>query len=635
MRLAFLLLAPTLVLPTLARAQDPLDHYSDAFETQFAPDQPVLHYTVRVDGADLQQFEVRLDVRGAPDTLVLRLPIWAPGAYRVADFAQYVRDLSATTGEDGDDALSVRAEPDSSRWTVVTRDGRATVRYAVRFPSAVAAHTPNNRSFLQPTGGLLDGPLTYVYVEGEKLAPAHVTFQLPDGWRIATGLRPTSDPRTFFAPSYDVLVDSPVLMGALHVWPFTVDGVPHRAAYWPSPAAVPFDTTAFVAAVRRSVEGARTVFGRLPYRDYTFLFIDGTGGGLEHLNSTSIGVRSTSLARDPRASTGVTTHEFFHAWNVKRLRPAPLGPFDYQHPVHTTGLWFAEGVTDYYADAIARRVGFVDEARARDALATSIESYLNNPAHDRVSPERSSWTAWNGPGANDGYSISYYLQGALIGELLDVQLRQATGLRRGMDDVMRLMFARYAGAQGYRGEDIVHAVNDVCGCDLHRFFDRHVAGAQEIDFDSLLAPLGWRVVATRAAATTDDGAPAPDLRISVTGFAGIGSAGGVAGSTPKLSLSDPTSAWYRAGLRAGDAVLRVNDRPVTDGDSFRAALGQPAIGSQVRVTVRRDGRELTVPVTVTGYERVAVRLEDVAEVTPAMRAMRRAWMTGTAPTSGR
>jgi predicted metalloprotease with PDZ domain len=633
MRLATLLPALTLVAAP-ALAQDPLRTYSDAFEARFDPAQPVLHYTVRVDSADLRQLSVRLDVRGASDTLVLRLPIWAPGAYRVANFAQYVRGLAATDG-DGGAALAVRAEPDSARWTVVTRDGRATVRYAVRFPSATAARTPNNRSFLQPTGGLVDGPLTYVYVEGEKLAPAHVTFDLPRDWRIATGLRPTGDARTFFAPSYDVLIDSPVLMGALHVWPFTVDGVPHRAAYWPSPDAVAFDTTAFVAAVQRSVEGARTVFGRLPYRDYTFLFIDGTGGGLDHLNSTSIGVRSASLARDPRASTGVTTHEFFHAWNVKRLRPAPLGPFDYQHPVRTTGLWFAEGITDYYADAIARRVGFVDEAQARDALAASIESYLNNPAHDRVSPERSSWTAWDGPAGNDGYSISYYLQGSIIGELLDVQLRQATGLRRGMDDVMRLMFARHAGAEGYRGEDVVHAVNDVCGCDLHRFFDRHVAGAREFAFDSLLAPLGWKTVVTRGPATTDDGRPAADLRVSVTGFAGIGSAGGVAGSAPKLSISDPTSAWYRAGLRAGDAVVSVNGRPVADAATFRAVLGTPAIGRQVRVTVRRDGRELTVPVTVTGYERVAVRLADVADVTPAMRAMRRAWMTGTAPAAAR
>jgi predicted metalloprotease with PDZ domain len=630
MRLPSFLLALTLATPALA--QRPLRTYGDAFEARFDPAQPVLHYTVRVDSADLQQFSVQLDVRGAPDTLVLRLPIWAPGAYRVAGFAQYVRGLAAT---DGGASLAVRAVPDSARWTVVTRDGRATVRYVVRFPSATAAHTPNNRSFLQPTGGLIDGPLTYVYVEGEKLAPAHVTFDLPRSWRVATGLRPTSDARTFFAPSYDVLIDSPVLMGALHVWPFTVDGVPHRAAYWPSPDAVAFDTTAFVAAVQKSVEGARTVFGRLPYRDYTFLFVDGTGGGLEHLNSTSIGVRSASLARDPRASTGVTTHEFFHAWNVKRLRPAPLGPFDYQHPVHTTGLWFAEGVTDFYADAIARRVGFVDETQARDALAASIESYLNNPAHDRVSPERSSWTAWNGPSANDGYSISYYLQGALLGELLDVQLRQATGLRRGMDDVMRLMFARHAGAEGYRGEDIIHAVNDVCGCDLQAFFDAHVAGARPLDFDRLLAPLGWRTIVTRGPATTQAGAPAPDVRISVTGFAGIGSAGGVAGSAPKLSLSDPTSAWYRAGLRAGDAVVRVNGRPVADGESFRQALGQPAIGAEVRVTVRRDGRELTAPVTVTGYERVTVRLEDVADVTPAMRAMRRAWMTGTAPAAAR
>ena len=626
-RLAALLL-PLLALPARAAlAQDPLGRFSDAFEAQVGAGQPELRYTVRVDPAAPQQYAVELRVRGAADTLVLRMPVWAPGAYRVADFAQYVHGLSAVAGDDGR-ALAVRAEPDSSRWTVVTAGGAATVRYTVRFPSAAAAATPNNRNFLTATGGLLDGPLTYVYVEGQTLAPAHVRFELPAGWRIATGLVPTADPRTFFAPSYDVLLDSPVLVGALRLWPFEVDGVPHRVAYWPRPDAASFDTTAFVAAARTGVEGARDIFGRLPYREYTFLFVDGAGGGLEHLNSTTIGAPSATLARDATARAGTTVHEFVHLWNVKRLRPAPLGPFDYQRPVRSTGLWFAEGVTDFFAREVARRSGRETEEQARDALADDIASYLGNPAHDRVSPERASWTAWDPPSANDGYAISYYLQGALLGELLELELRQATALRRGMDDVARLMLARHGAERGYEGDDIVRAVNDVCGCDLQRFFERHVSGAAPIDFDRHLGLLGWRLVVTRRAAVSPAGGPAPDLRVGVTGFAGVGSAGGTAGTRPRLSVSDPTTSWARAGLRTGDLVLRVADRPVTDAATFRAALGTPRVGDTVRVTVLRDGRETTIVVPITGYERVQARIEDLPAVTAEQRALRRVWLTG-------
>ena len=621
-----LALAGTLLLSAAALpAQEPFDTFADAMEVRAGAEQPVLHYTVRVDAADLTGYTVELRVRNAPDTLRLQLPVWAPGAYRLANFARYVRDMTVTSG--GRTARVAR--PDSSTWLAPVRDGEATVRYRFAYPNAAAASTPNNRNFLQPTGGLLDGPATYVYLAGHKLAPAHVTFDLPAEWRIATGLVPTGEARTFFAPSYDVLIDSPVLVGDLRVWPFQVDGVPHRVAYWPLPDATPFDTTAFVDAVRTSVTTARDVMGRLPYREYTFLYVDGAGGGLEHLNSTTIGAPSAALARDPRARTGVTSHEFFHTWNIKRLRPAMLGPFDYQRPVRTLDLWFAEGVTDYYADVIARRASFVSETEAREALASAIASYLGNPASDKVSPQRSSWTAWDPPSVNGGYSISYYLQGALLGELLDVQIREATDLRRGMDDVMRTMFERFGGREGYRSEDVLVTVNDTCGCDLQLFFERHVNGPEQIEWDRYLALLGWRAVVSARPAADSAGAPRPDLRAGVIGFGGIGSAGGAAGTPPRLVVPEPASAWARAGLVTGDVVLQVNGQPVTDGASWREALGTPQIGDVVRVDHTRDGKRMTAEVTLTGYEVVTVRLEELPKVSDRMRRMRKLWMAGT------
>ena len=374
---------------------------------------------------------------------------------------------------------------DSSSWRAVIQGGEAVVRYRVAFPSAKAARSPNNRSFLTESGGLIDGPATFVYLDDAKLVPTHVRFELPDGWAIATGLERTADSRTFVAPSYDILIDSPVLVGHFQDWSFQVDRIPHRVAFWARPNAPRFDSTAFVNVLERIVTTSRDIMGPLPYRDYTFIYVDGPFGGLEHLNSTTIGVSTNDLAHDAGAHANTSAHEFFHLWNVKRVRPVALGPFDYQHPVRTTELWWSEGVTDYFASEILRRAGLQTEDQSRRLLADNIREYLDNPAHRRISAERSSWSVWDS--APENAPISFYLQGALLGELLEAQIRRTTSNARGMDDVERLLYDRFAGARGFTKDDLLNTLNEVCGCDLRDFFARHVSGSEQIDFDRYLS----------------------------------------------------------------------------------------------------------------------------------------------------
>lgn len=613
--LSFLALAP---LPS----QVPNRGYADAFELRVDSRQPVLLYTVRVDGGDLTGFDVRLDVRNAPDTLRFSIPIWAPGAYRVANFHRNLRDVRVTVG--GRDVSLVRE--DSSTWYALAPGGAATIAYHVRFPSAAAARDANNRSFLRETGALMDGPATFVYLTGHKLAPAHVRFDLPADWKIATGLTPTADDRVYAASSYDVLIDSPVLVGHFRDWRFQVDGVPHRVAYWQQPDARSFDTTRFVGTVRRIVETARDIMMRLPYREYTFIYVDGAGGGLEHLNSTTIGIGSDELRRDPTAHASVTAHEFFHLWNVKRVRPAVLGPFDYQRPVRTTDLWWSEGVTDYFAAEILRRSGLQSERDALRALRADIESYLGNPARTRISPERSSWTAWDTPRVNGGFAISYYLQGALLGELLELQIRQATGHEHGMDDVERLLFDRFAGERGFTSEDLLHVVNEVCGCDLQDFFDRYVNGAQEIDFDRFFSAAGLRVGIARERAVDSARTPLADRRIGVLNPAGYGSAGGAAGGRLRLSVGDPTSAWGRAGLVTGDELISLNGVELATPAAFRKAIAALPSDGTATVQYLRDAKAESATVRLTGYERTRVTLSPVPELNGDQRSLYRSWL---------
>ncbi len=640
-----------------ARAQVPTAPsraYSDAFEVHRARTDPQLDYTVRVDTADLTGWTVTLVVR-RPALPAVRLGFarWAPGAYRIAEFGQYTTDIEATRGGR---KLAISKQPDST-WRIVTapslpddvtpdsarrlpEDTTALrVTYHVEFPSAAAASAPNNRSFLRRDGALIDGPLTYAFITGTERLPARVHLDVPASWQVVTGLTPTSEARNYFASSVDVLLDSPILTGpptSLRVSRFDIDGAPHRVAYWRSSAAVPFDTSRFVRNTVVAVRAARQVMGELPYREYAFLYVDGPGGGLEHLNSTTIGIPAARLARDPAAAASVTAHEFFHLWNVKRLRPRELGPFDYARVVRTPSLWWSEGVTDYFAGELTRRAGLHDSATAVREFESAIGDYLNNPGSVRVSPERSSLTEWDPPSVNGGYKISYYLQGKLLGELMELRFRAATGGRRGMDDMMRSLYDRFSGAVGFTPADVEATASAVCGCNMTPFFAAYVHAARPIDWAPRLAVAGWQLDTTRVEATDSAGQPRPDLRVSAIPFAGIGSAGGAAGGRPRLAAPVLTGAWYRAGLRGGDLVVSVNETPINDAAAFTRAIASAKLDDSVAVDVLRPtpGAEPTpvhVVVQITGYETLRVRLTDVDDPSEAQMAMRGVWLHGPTP----
>jgi predicted metalloprotease with PDZ domain len=624
------LLPPALLLAaTTAAAQAPNASYADAFEVPRARTDPVVSYAVRVDTTRTGSYEVTMTVRHAPAVTRLAFPRWAPGAYRLAEFGGYAQGVTVT--RDGKPvALSIATD---GTWLLAPEPAGRTLeaRWHVTFPTPAAAASPNNRNFLTARGGLFDGPLTFAFLPGYERLPAHVRFDVPASWRVVTGLAPTADPTTFFASSYDVLIDAPSLAGpadALHVWRFRVDDVPHRIAYWAQRGAPPFDSARFVSVADTVVRTARAIAGELPYREYSFLFVDGSGGGLEHLNSTTIGARAAALARDPASAASVTAHEFFHTWNVKRLRPRELGPFDYLRDVRTPNLWWSEGVTDYFAEEVLRRSGLQDSAAAVAALTASVASWLNNPAATRVSPERSSMTAWDTPAANQGYTISYYLQGALLGELLELRLRDATGGRRGMDDVFRTLYDRFAGATGFTAPDLERAASAACDCDLGPFFAAHVRAAQPIDWDRWLGLAGWRLDTARVTAADSAGRPLPDLRAAVGTFAGIGSAGGAAGTRPRLSVQGPHTAWYRAGLRGGDQVVRVRGRPVDGPEAWREALAGVRVGDSVAVEVLREGQPVRATVVPGSYEVLRVRLADLPTVTERQRRLRAVWLRG-------
>jgi predicted metalloprotease with PDZ domain len=574
--------------------------------------QPVIGYTLRVASGDVAGFDVEMRIRNAPDTF--RLAMAAHPEYDDR-FWRYVERLTVTSPN----GRATIVRQDSALWRVSAK-GDVVVRYRIHLPPAEEGQRGSWRPFITPTGALVGGPHSFMYILGSTRTPSHVKVDVPAGWTIATGLEPTSDSSVFFAPSADVLIDSPILAGKLRSWNFLTDGVPHHVVYWPLPNATPFDTTAFVNGVRGLTQQAVALFGSAPYREYSFLFQDGAYGALEHLNSVTLGATSATLATDQTDLLEETAHEYFHLWNLMRIRPIERTGVDYRPARETRGLWFSEGLSMFYADLLLRRAGIGMHDSTRIAhLRGLIERYLANSSYSHVSPEASSLGAYrSSPGTFGDYSPSVHLQGELVGAMIDFMIRDATDGRRSVDDLMRLMLERYSGAKGFDGRDIERAVAEVCGCEAKRFFDAYVRGTTPIDFDRYLRAIGMRTRVRWAPALDDSGKAVPDFRISAWLPSGE--------QRLRLLVRDPNSIWARSGLHTGYQLVSVNGEPMKTWPDFRRVLRGMTIGSTLKFETIGPNGPFSTSIVLTSHDRPFVTIEQVAQASEKQRRLGEAWL---------
>lgn len=595
-----------------AGAQNPLRHFTDAVESRYARAQPIVHYTLWIRGGDTTGYDVDVTIRGAPDTFRLTMAKHPEYDDRFFRYVENVR-VSPSTAR--------IVHEDSALWRVIAPGGIAVVSYRVQLPVPRPAARGAWRPFLSTTGGLTGGPHSFMYVVGAELAPSHVRVEAPAEWDVATGLTPTSQARTYYAASVYDLVESPMLVGALHRWSFSVDGVPHSVVYWPLPNAQPFDSTALTSHLQRIAVEAVRLFGRAPYREYLFLIQDGAYGALEHPNSVTLGMNSADLAKDPAHDLEEAAHEYFHTWNLMRIRPAEyVGVTNHAiEPVPT--LWFSEGFTMMYADVLLRRAHLPTEDSTRIAhVEHLIERYLADPGNSRFSAERVSRAAYGSrPGALGDYEASTHLQGELLATMLDLIIRDATAGRRSTDDVMRAMLDRFSGVRGFTGADLESTIASVCACSLSNFFASYVHSAHPIAFDRYLALAGLRMTVTRAPALRD-GQPAIDRRIWAWSAP--------PDSALTIGISDPASVWGRAGVHTLDRLLSVNGAPLRTWPELRQILARAQIGDTLRLVVRAPGAAAprTATVVVQGYDRPIVRITPIANPTARQFRVRQAWL---------
>ncbi len=456
-------------------------------------------------------YEIAIDIDGVRGTsLPLVLPVWSPGRYAKMDFAKNVQAFRATDGRGKPLAWD---KTDGSRWVVRTGGQR---RVRIRYLS-FNDQLSGTFSVLDTAHANWNGASLFMYVEGHKPDPVTLAITSPAGWRVLNGDTRTAGQTEFRFENYDRLIDTPTEVApSFVVDSFTVDGRKYRTMVHHN-GPFPDDVRRrFVSDVEKIVRYENRVFSPPPLDQYTFLFHIGYAGGdgMEHLYSTQVIDRrpwtgeNAALAELP--GIGTAAHEYFHVWNVKRVRPAALGPFDYTREQYQPSLWVAEGWTQYYGEAALHRAGVTDRAEFYRAMAGIIQENLTAPGRKEVSARMASFHApfWDGaaqqqPTNRSDAFFSYYTKGAGVALYLDLYLRAASGNTRSLDHVFNTLKGRtwnsarssyYLQGRGYTEQDVERATSDVAGIDMHPWFDRHVGSTDDMDYDALVARAGLRIV---------------------------------------------------------------------------------------------------------------------------------------------
>ncbi len=471
-----------------------------------APGPLVIHYHLRLTHPSAHLLDVQIDANSVKEPAIdFALPAWSPGRYAIYDFAKNVQEFSAFGA--GGRPLPW-SQPDKQTWHVDARDsgGTVSVRYRV-FSNDL------NGSFSEydTTHANLNGASIFMYVAGHKQDAVGLEIEPPSNdWKIVSGFSLSTAERAFAAPNYDRLIDTPMeISPEVTVTEFQEAGKTFHIAvhaYSESPGG----RGELEEGLRKIVRSEMAMMPAPDFDHYLFLFHFApdlsAGDGMEHLNSTQVIMSRALDAGGAREALETAAHEFFHVWNVKRLRPLALGPFDYTREDYTPSLWFAEGVTSYYAYLHLLRAGLWAREDFLGHLGNEIAQFQIEPGRLMISAESSSFHAWfydRSPQMQEtnfaNTTISYYNKGALLAMLLDLEIRSRTRGRKSLDDVLRTMYQKffesppatyYGPGRGYEEKDILDALNAVSGSDFTNFFAKYVQGTAPLPYAETLAKAG-------------------------------------------------------------------------------------------------------------------------------------------------
>ncbi len=568
------------------------------------PARATIEYTVSLSHPENHVFGVTMRIPNVRDQVTLQMPAWN-ALYQIRDFSSHMMQVAAK--DDEGHPLPLR-KLDKQTWNI-TANGTVTVSYPIYWdePGPFASQLNAEHAFL-------NFAMVLLYVPDRRAEDTRVSFDdVPDGWRVAVeldaaGTAAGNHSGAYVAPSYDALVDAPVEISQFDQFRMEAGGRPIRIVVHGDSG----DRSRLIDSLKRIVDYDVSLMGGAPFQEYLFLFHVGNnfgGGGMEHMNCTAIS------ADVPAQLPSYSAHEFFHAWNVKRIRPQSLEPVDYTKEMWTRSLWFAEGVTNTYETYALERTGLWSAQQFYANLAGEITELQSHPAHKWQSVEQSSLDAWYEKYplyTRPDESISYYNKGQIVGVMLDILIRDRTDNRAGLDDVLRALNVEYAKAgrfyndsEGLRAamEEVIRRKAPSADADLGDFFKQYISGFEEIPYADFLARAGWTIRDT-------------SQHRAVLGF----SFSRENGVSPKIASVDRESAAGEAGLQEGDVLLALNGASIPRTPERWLRDHQP--GERITVKVQRGGEEKDFSFPLGRQMDAAYQILEITSPTERQRRIR-------------
>ena len=556
-------------------------------------------YTVTVKNPASHLYDIEMSIKGIRETSVsVSMPAWSPGMYRIENYARNLQDFRASNMRN----QSLKWEQtDKQTWRIVKQPADdVEIQYQV-----FSTQLTDQMADIAP-------PATFMYVVGQKHVPYTVKYNAPGGWKVYTGLEKKGD--RYFATDYDIFIDAPAFIGEFKVLEFETGGARHYLVF--SKRDISMSAPQVTSDIQEIVEAGMKIFGKLPYKEYLFLFKvqPQATNSVEHLNSTHITVGENDFVTQAnyRQFLATVAHEFFHLWNVKRIRPAVLGPFDYTHEVHTRLLWMLEGITSYYGDLLLTRSGIDTSEEYLSRMAVVINSLEHAPGRHLMSSEEASWNAWLRSDNAENNTVSYYTKGELIGLLLDLEIRSRTKNQKSLDDVMRYLMATYANkGVGFPEDGFLRAVETVAGSDFHELYEALVQSRRDLDYNRYLKQAGLVAQVQLQPGSI---------------YVGLEFEPGE-GSFPRVRRVVPNSPAERAKVDSGDLLVSMNDERLTF-ENFRSRLHSHSIGETVKLTVLRGPRMLDLKIVPVEFQEERWQLNEISRPTPEQLELKNTWLGG-------
>lgn len=532
------------------------------------------------------------------------MPVWAPGSYLIREFAKGVESVKSDSDIE---------KTSKNVWKVQT-NGKSSIK--IMYDVYGFEHSVRT-SFIDASHAALIPTSIFMYVDGMKNEPATLEIEKHQDWKtISTSLKNKDGKENIFEiPNYDILADSPIEIGNQDILEFEAAGIKHSVVMYGKGN---YDKDKITKDMAKVVEAATKVWGENPAKDYKFLVHNSArgGGGLEHLNSTSLVVDRMSYGteRGYLGFLGLVAHEYFHLWNVKRLRPFALTNYDYTQEQHTNLLWIFEGFTSYYDELLLTRAGFVDDTYYLNTLSGNISAAENKKGRHIQPVSEASFDAWikaYRPNENSGNTtVSYYGQGSVYAAMLDLMIIEATNTEKNLDDVMRYLYQEHykKKQQGFTDEEFQAAVEKIAGKSFKSFFDNVVYGTQIPDYATYLGYAGLKLMVSEN-----------------TSKATLGIRTSESSGNLKVRSTERDGAAYTQGLNVGDEIIAADNFRVTSNGELTEILQYKKVGDEVVLLITRDGLLQTLTIKLDGSKTKGYRIEKTENPSKTQQKVYQKW----------